>query len=156
MPEQLTDFGKPGTCRQQRGGDGVPQPVSPDRVDPGASARRMDDLDHRTGRQPVMRRHTAHEQRCRVGSESSAVLDIRGERVADIVRQREPFETGGFASHEKFTVAPVNIAKLDGSDLSEPLTKVENDRLFIKAGMMPTLGNLLTAGATKPESTPCA
>ena len=34
--------------------------------------------------------------------------------------------------------------------------KVENDRLFIKAGMMPTLGNVLTAGARKPGETPCA
>lgn len=34
--------------------------------------------------------------------------------------------------------------------------KVENDRLFIKAGMMPTLGNVLTAGAAGPGGPPCA
>ena len=34
--------------------------------------------------------------------------------------------------------------------------KVENDRLWIKAGMMPTLGNVLTASARPSGQTPCA
>jgi Rieske Fe-S protein len=34
-------------------------------------------------------------------------------------------------------------------------SRVENGRLWIKAGMMPTLGNVLTAAGKPPEGAPC-
>jgi len=89
-----------------------------DRAQPGPSCRGEHDLRDPAAGQAAVRGADAHDQRPVKSGRRPPVLQIGDDRLADIVRQRQPLGPSTLASDPKLAGAPVDI--LDAVPLSMP------------------------------------
>jgi hypothetical protein len=67
-----------------------------------------------------MWRPHAHEQRPSSCCGRTSAVQVGHQRLADLVRQRQPFVAVALASHGQLTGPPVDIVEFDSRDLTGP------------------------------------
>ena len=95
VAEDLPDLLKPRARPEHPRRRGVPQPVRVNLAEPGASAAATPRPASPAGRQPMMRRADAHEQRPVLRARRPTVAQIRDDRLADIDREAAAAPSAG-------------------------------------------------------------
>lgn len=120
MPQQLRDLGQRSAATKRASGQAVAEEVRAPRrrIQPGSIDRVLDDRrDRRRAREADERCVCANED-IAAGAPRATALEVRGEGLANVPRQRQPLDAAAFSLHRELTCVPIDVVEPECDDLA--------------------------------------
>ncbi len=118
MTQHLADLGQRGASPEHLRRRGVPQPVRGDLAQPGPSAGGDHDVGHTARAQRPVRRLDPHEHAAALRAPSTPATQIAGDRLADVIGQRQPLLPVALAADHDLARPPAEVTELQARHLT--------------------------------------
>ncbi len=127
MAQHRRDLGQRAPAGQQLGRDRVPQPVRPDPRDASPVARVAEDRPNRFRRERAIGRERAQEHLAEP-SIPPPIENMLDERLADILREREPVGLRALPADRQLAGTPIDVIQQERHDLARRQRKSRQQR----------------------------
>lgn len=120
MPQQLRDLGQRSAATERASGQAVAEDVCAPRwwIQPGSIDRVLDDRRDRRGARKADERCVRANEDIAAGASWTTSLEIRGDGLADVLRQRQPLDAAALSLHRELADIPIDVVERERYDLA--------------------------------------